>query len=260
MLEVRELRAGYGDVEVLHGIDLVVPTGRTVALLGSNGAGKTTLLASVAGLLPARAGTITLDGRQVTRRSAHRRTRAGICLLPEGRGIFRQLTVRQNIAMFVGGRDVDEALERAGALFPKLTQRARQVAGTLSGGEQQMLSVTRAIITDAPVVLADELSVGLAPKVVDEIFEVVDQLRSEGRSLLIVEQYADRALAVADYVYLLAKGQIAFVGEPAQLANDELFHRYLGQASGHVDEMATVGVNADRTRRRPLRGDGRRAG
>jgi branched-chain amino acid transport system ATP-binding protein len=235
MLELRGVRAGYGSLEVLHGVDLKVPAGRTVALLGANGAGKTTLLAVIAGLVPVRAGALLLDGRPITHHPAHRRSRSGICLVPEGRGIFRHLTVRKNIAMFVGRRRADDSLERVGSWFPRLTQRLEQVAGTLSGGEQQMLAVSRALLSDAPVVLADELSVGLAPVVVDEIFEAVNTLRQHGRSLLIVEQYAERALDVADYVYILHKGSIEFVGEPAQLADDSLFHRYLGGGTAPLE-------------------------
>jgi branched-chain amino acid transport system ATP-binding protein len=239
MLEIRDLRAGYDRLEVLHGVDLVVPSGRTVALLGANGAGKTTLLSAISGLIPTTGGDILVDGRSVRHHPAHLRARDGICLIPEGRGIFRHLTVRKNIAMYLQGADLRLALERVGDWFPKLIQRLDQVAGTLSGGEQQMLAVCRALLLDAPIVMADELSVGLAPVVVDEIFDAVRRLRAEGRSLLIVEQYADRVLGVADYVYILHKGTVAFVGEPAQLADGSLFHRYLGGSAEDVLEEAT---------------------
>jgi branched-chain amino acid transport system ATP-binding protein len=231
MLEVRNLHAGYQNLEVLHGVDLKVPSGRTVALLGANGAGKTTLLNVIAGLVPATAGDVIVDGRSVVADPVHVRARRGICLVPEGRGIFRHLTVRKNIAMFLQGGDLSAALDRVEGWFPRLTERLSQVAGTMSGGEQQMLAVCRALLLDAPIVMADELSVGLAPVVVDEIFEAVATLRAEGRSLLIVEQYADRVLGVADYVYILHKGTIEFVGEPAQLADGSLFHRYLGSST-----------------------------
>jgi branched-chain amino acid transport system ATP-binding protein len=234
-LELQGVRAGYGNIEVLHGVDLRVPAGRTVALLGANGAGKSTLLGVIAGLVPVRGGELVADGRPVTREPAHRRSRQGICLIPEGRGIFRHLTVRKNLAMFVGNGRLPEAIERVGHWFPKLPQRLEQVAGTLSGGEQQMLATSRALLGDASLVMADELSVGLAPVVVDEIFDAVRTLRDEGRSLLIVEQYADRVLGVADYVYILHKGSVAFVGEPAQLADDSLFHRYLGGGAAVLD-------------------------
>jgi branched-chain amino acid transport system ATP-binding protein len=231
MLRLDGIRAGYGRTEVLHGVDIVVPPGSAVALLGANGAGKSTLLRVASGLLPARAGRITLGSDEVTDSPPHRRARRGLCLIPEGRAIFRQLTVGQNLAMHVGGRAVDTAVERAVAAFPVLGERLGQIAGTLSGGQQQMLAVARALVTDPQVVLADELSVGLAPVVVDEIFQAVEVLRREGRSLLLVEQYVDRALAVADYVYIIHKGSIVFVGEPAQARSADIFSEYLGTGS-----------------------------
>jgi branched-chain amino acid transport system ATP-binding protein len=231
MLRLDGIRAGYGRTEVLHGVDIVVPPGSAVALLGANGAGKSTLLRVASGLLPTLEGTITLDEDQVEDSPAHERARRGLCLIPEGRAIFRQLTVRQNLAMHVGGKAVAEAIDRAVAVFAVLGERLDQIAGTLSGGQQQMLAVARALVTDPRVVLADELSVGLAPVVVDEIFEAVEALRREGRSLLLVEQYVDRALAVADYVYILHKGSVVFVGEPAQARSADIFSQYLGTGS-----------------------------
>jgi branched-chain amino acid transport system ATP-binding protein len=228
MLRLTGIRAGYRRSEVLHGVDLVVPPGAAVALLGANGAGKSTLLRVAAGLLPATGGSVWFGDERIDRLSTHERARRGLCLIPEGRAIFRQLTVRQNLAMQVGGKDVDGAVDRAVATFPVLGERLGQVAGTLSGGQQQMLAVARALVTDPALVLADELSVGLAPVVVDEIFEAVQALRTAGRSLLIVEQYVDRALAVADYVYILHKGRIAFVGEPAQCQAEDVYRQYLG--------------------------------
>ena len=228
LLEVTGLRAGYGRTEVLHGVDLRVPPGSAVALLGSNGAGKTTLLKTIAGLVPVRDGHVVFQGERVERRPANARARAGVCLIPEGRGIFRRLTVRENLTMQVGRRHLNGSLEKATARFPKLGQRMDQMAGTLSGGEQQMLALARALVTDPAVVLADELSVGLAPVIVDEIFEALDVLRAEGRSLLLVEQYVERAVGIADYVYILQKGEIVFVGEPSQCASGVVFARYLG--------------------------------
>ena len=231
MLELSRVQAGYGSVEVLHAVDLVVPDGAAVALLGSNGAGKTTLLKVAAGLVRASAGTVRIAGRDVTREPANRRTRHGLCLIPEGRGIFRQLSVRENLAMYAGGRNVSDALERAARAFPVLLERSHQTAGTLSGGQQQMLAVARALVSDAPLILADELSVGLAPVIVDEIFAAVGEMRNQGRSLLIVEQYIGRALALADYVYVLHKGRIVFVGEPEQCQHSQIFERYMGSAA-----------------------------
>jgi branched-chain amino acid transport system ATP-binding protein len=227
-LTVTGLRAGYGSTNVLHGIDLVVPAGAAVALLGANGAGKSTLLKTIAGLLPATSGSVELGGVDVTAAPADARARAGICLLPEGRGIFRNLTVRENLAMQNGSRDVDAAVAQIVARFPRLESRMNQTAGTLSGGEQQMLSLARALSTDPAVVLADELSVGLAPVIVDDILAAVSAMRAEGRSILIVEQYVSRVLALVDYVYLLHKGRVVFVGEPAQCDGGRVFDQYLG--------------------------------
>jgi len=228
VLDVKGLRAGYGRTEVLHGIDLRVPEGSVVAVLGSNGAGKTTLLNTIMGVIPTRSGTIRFNGRPVEHLPGHARSRAGICLIPEGRGIFRRLSVRENLLMATGGRQVKETVDVAVAAFPILGDRLGQEAGTLSGGQQQMLAVSRALATDATLVLADELSVGLAPVVVDEIFEAVDTFKRQGRSLVIVEQYVDRVLAIADYVYILHKGSVAFVGEPGQVGSGAVFEQYLG--------------------------------
>jgi branched-chain amino acid transport system ATP-binding protein len=231
-LELRSVSAGYGRTTVLRNVSLTVPAGRTVALLGANGAGKTTLLRTAAGLNRATAGEIHLGSERIDHLAEHARSRLGLCLVPEGHAIFRSLSVRENLAMYAGGRNVDEAIERAAMAFPLLKDRLGQTAGTLSGGQQQMLALSRAIITDARVILADELSMGLAPVVVDEIFRVVEQLRSEGRSLLIVEQFVARALDIADYVYVLHKGSVAFVGEPEQCrAEGNLFEKYVGSVA-----------------------------
>jgi branched-chain amino acid transport system ATP-binding protein len=230
MLTLRDVHAGYGRVEVLRGVDLTVPDGCAVALLGANGAGKTTLLRVAAGLLPATSGDVVLDGEVVSSARAHRRARSGLCLIPEGRGIFRPLSVRENVAMFAGGRGVGDAVQAAAGAFPMLGERLAQRAGTLSGGQQQMLAVSRALVGKSRLILADELSVGLAPVVVDEIFATIDTLRRQGRSLLIVEQYVDRVLEIADYVYILHKGEIVFVGEPTQCRDARVFERYLGSA------------------------------
>ena len=231
MLHLRDVCAGYGRTEVLHNVNLVVPTGATVALLGANGAGKTTLLHTVAGILRPTIGQIIFDHDAIESDAAWRRARQGLCLIPEGRGIFRQLTVRENLAMYAGGRNVGAAIDIAVDAFPVLGERLAQMAGTMSGGQQQMLAVARALASDAPLILADELSVGLAPVIVDEIFAAVNRLRTEGRSLLIVEQYVDRALAVADYVYILHKGRVAFVGDPADCQQQSIFDQYLGGAA-----------------------------
>jgi branched-chain amino acid transport system ATP-binding protein len=220
VLRVEGLHAGYGQVEVLRGVDLVVPRASTVALLGANGAGKTTLLHAIAGLVPVRAGQIVLEDQPIQHMAPHARARAGICLIPQGRGVFAHLSVADNIAMFVRSGDADAAIERVFAQFPALSGRAMQQAGRLSGGEQQMLALGRAVLSDAPLWLLDELSLGLAPVVVDVIMEFVDTMRGPSRSVLVVEQYVERTLAVADYVYVMEKGEIVFVGEPAHYRAD----------------------------------------
>ena len=231
MLRVEGLRAGYEGTEVLHGIDLVVPTGSVVALLGANGAGKTTLLRTIAGLVRADSGSVTFDGASVDRLPAYARSRAGLCLIPEGRAIFRQLTVAENLAAQLRRRDAQEALATVVEAFPVLGDRLDQVAGTLSGGEQQMLALARVLCADPLIVLADELSLGLAPVVIDEIFAALRRLRADGQSMLIVEQYIDRVLELADYVYILQKGHVVFVGEPSQCEGTAVFEQYLGGAA-----------------------------
>ncbi len=230
-MRLERIKAGYGSTNVLRDVDLVVPAGKTVALLGANAAGKSTLLKTAAGLLRPSSGHVWLGEQRVEHLSAHLRMQMGLCLIPEGHAIFRGLTVRENLAMYCGGQRVDEAVDRAAAAFPKLGQRLGQEAGTLSGGEQQMLALSRALVVDARVVLADELSMGLAPVIVDEIFEVVESFRAEGRSLVIVEQFIARALAVADYVYILHKGAVAFVGEPHQCHDSRVFEQYVGSVA-----------------------------
>ena len=226
MFELRRLSAGYGQGTVLDDVTLAVPDGVTVALLGPNGAGKTTLLRVAAGLLRPQTGEVVLDGRDITGDSADIRARTGICLVPEGRGVFPALTVAENLRLQAGGRQAD--LDPAFQAFPVLRQRRRQLAGTLSGGQQQMLALARVFLARPRLVLIDEASMGLAPKLVDEIFEAMEQLAAAGIGLLVVEQYVSRALALADYVYLLNKGRVTFVGEPAELDSDDVFARYIG--------------------------------
>ncbi|HLJ08792.1 MAG TPA: ABC transporter ATP-binding protein [Acidimicrobiia bacterium] len=231
MLRLENVQSGYGTVQVLRGVSLRVPAGSAVALLGANGAGKTTLLRTAAGVIQPTNGHIWFDGIAVEREPYHRRAQRGLCLIPEGRGIFRDLTVRENIAMFSGDTmKTSDAVDLAVDAFPALKARLGQPAGQLSGGQQQMLAVTRALLPETKVILADELSVGLAPVIIDEIFDVVSSLKATGRSLLIVEQYVDRVLEVADYVYILHKGQVVFVGEPEQCLKTEIFDQYVGAA------------------------------
>jgi branched-chain amino acid transport system ATP-binding protein len=233
MLELKEVVAGYGDSTVLRGVDVIVPDSAVVALLGPNGAGKTTLLRVASGLLQPRSGAVALDGVDITGLAPHRLAEHGICHIPEGRGIFRSLTVRDNLMLQAPAGEEAHALERAAAVFPKLGERLDQLAGTLSGGEQQMLALMRSYVQNPRVVLLDEVSMGLAPKVVDEIFAFLVTLAEAGASLLLVEQYVTRALAVADYVYVLGKGEVTFIGDPGELDGDDVFRAYTGLVAEH---------------------------
>ncbi len=241
LLELDRLRAGYGRIEVLHGVDLAVPAGCVVALLGPNGSGKTTMLRAIAGLLPASGGSIRLGGRRIDRLPAHRVARRGVTMVPEGRGVFPGLTVRDNLELAVraGPGANTSAGERAAFLdhivttFPRLGERYHQLAGSLSGGEQQMLALSRVLVGQPRLLLMDEISMGLAPLVVEQLYESVDGLRARGLSILLVEQYLTYALRLADVCYVLAKGEVVFVGEPAELrAGDVLSDRYLGAGRG----------------------------
>ena len=230
-LELRGLQAGYGDAVVLHSVDLVVPEGQVVALLGANGAGKTTLLRAASGLLQPTHGQLLLDDQDITSWPAHQRARAGVGHVPEGRGIFRNLTVRQNLRLQAKNISVDEAIERAVGAFPILGERLEQVAGTMSGGQQQMLALVRGYLDGPRFLLLDEVSMGLAPIVVDEIFDFLQRLTAQGTGLLLVEQYVSRALALADLVYVLNRGEVVFCGEPAEVDADALFEQYLGASA-----------------------------
>jgi branched-chain amino acid transport system ATP-binding protein len=203
-----------------------------VALLGANGAGKTTLLRMASGMLPVRSGRILLDGVDVTRWPAYRLARHGVCHVPEGRGIFRTLSVRDNLRL-LAPRSADlKAIPTATEAFPRLGERLGQRAGTLSGGEQRMLALAHPYLANSRMILLDEMSIGLAPKVVDTIFEHLQNLAAGGASLLLVEQYVGRALKLADYVYILRKGRIIFAGEPQQLTSERVLVSYLGETAG----------------------------
>jgi len=223
VLELSGVRAGYGRIEVLHGLDVAVPEGCVVALLGPNGAGKTTALRTVAGALPVRRGSILLDGRRIDGRRPCDIARRGLVLVPEGRGVFGGLSVAENlrIAHRSAPPDVagswDEWFDGIVERFPRLGERMDQLAGSLSGGEQQMLSLARALVGSPRVILFDELSMGLAPMVVEMLFEQVARLRDEGRTIVLVEQYVTHALRLADLCYVLAKGRVVWCGEPGEL-------------------------------------------
>jgi branched-chain amino acid transport system ATP-binding protein len=222
------VRASYGRIEVLHGIDLEVPEGVVVALLGPNGAGKTTTIGVCSGLIRPTHGAVCIAGRRVNGASPNRLARAGVCTIPEGRGVFPNLTVRENLEMMTfTGRSLDEIESEAFGQFPRLTERRGQLAGTLSGGEQQMLALARGLATRPALLLLDELSMGLAPLIVEEIYEIVKEIVSRGVSLLVVEQFARTVLGVADIAAIMVQGRIEAVGRPADL-EDELSAAYLG--------------------------------
>jgi branched-chain amino acid transport system ATP-binding protein len=226
-LILRGIVAGYGGTEVLRTVNVTVPEGRVVALLGPNGAGKSTLLRVASGLLPPARGRLELDGHDVTTARPSRLSALGLCHIPEGRAIFPSMTVAENLKL-LGSAGQTDAVERACDAFPVLSNRLTQIAGTMSGGEQQMLALTRAYLTTQRYVLLDEVSMGLAPIVVDQIFEFLRRLADAGTALLIVEQYVAKALELADIVYVLARGDVSFCGEPGELDGDALAESYLG--------------------------------
>ncbi len=240
LLEVRALRAGYGHVEVLHGVSLTVPDGRMVAIVGPNGAGKTTLMSAVMGLLPRRAGTVRYRGVEAGRTEAL--VAAGAVLVPETRALFADMSVEDNLLLGfyprhrAGERDLPRSLREVFAIFPRLEERRRQIAGTLSGGERQMLALGRALMGRPRLLLLDEPSLGLAPRIVREIFHVLANLRARGLSILLVEQNARAALQVSDYGYVLEMGEIVAEGPSAALAeNPRVLETYLGARGMHID-------------------------
>jgi branched-chain amino acid transport system ATP-binding protein len=234
-LAVSNLRAGYGTAEVLHDVSLAVPAGQVLALLGPNGAGKSTLLRTICGLIRPMSGQVMLRGEDITKSTPHSRSAHGLCQIPEGRGIFPSLTVRENLRLLSPPRGGSGELEQVFSMFPNLKRRLGQAAGSLSGGEQQMLAVSRAIVARPTVVLFDEVSLGLAPIVVDRIYEAVRSIIATGSAVLLVEQYVDRALDLASSAVVLDRGTVAFRGPIAELRAADLLETYLGSgASGQV--------------------------
>ena len=231
-LELRDVRAAYGRIEVLHGVSLVVPPGTVFALLGPNGAGKSTTLKVASGRMTPTAGCVHVAGSHVNGAAPEKLVRAGVCSIPEGRGIFPNLTVAENIRMMTyrGSLSASDVQDRAFARFPRLGERRNQLAGTMSGGEQQMLAMARALATDPSLLLLDEISMGLAPLIVAELYELVGQLASEGISILVVEQFARTALAIADYAAIMVHGRVTRVGQP-QDVTDEVSAAYLGSGA-----------------------------
>ncbi len=229
MLDVEAIQTYYGESHILHGVSIRVSEGEAVALLGRNGAGKTTLIRSVAGFTPPREGRVVFGGQPVEAWPAYRIAKRGLALVPQGRRIFSPLTVRENLTL--GARPGEWTLDRVYELFPRLGERALQPGGTLSGGEQQMLAIARALMTNGSMLVLDEPSEGLAPIVVREIGRIVRGLKGGGLSILLVEQNYHLALQVADRVYVMNKGQIVWEGTPAGLeADEDVKRRYLGVA------------------------------
>ena len=240
MLTISNLHAAYGKVEVLHGISLEVPKGKLVTLIGSNGAGKTTTMRAISGMLKPRSGSVTLGGQDVTGLDSHKIARAGLAHSPEGRRVFASMSVTDNLLLgafprFTRSRpkgDIKGDLDRALELFPRLKERRDQLAGTLSGGEQQMLAMARAVMLNPEVILLDEPSMGLAPILVEEVFRIITRLKAEGVTMLLVEQFAAAALNVADYGYVLENGSISVHGPAESLKTDpKVIAAYLG--GGH---------------------------
>jgi branched-chain amino acid transport system ATP-binding protein len=233
LLELSAVRAAYGEIEVLHGVDLAVPQGSVVALLGPNGSGKSTTVKVCAGLLKPTAGEVKVAGVDVTGATSDQLARLGVCTIPEGRGVFPNLTVSENILMDTyacsGRRSGAELEEIAFGRFPRLGQRRHQMVGTMSGGEQQMLALARALTTDPAVILLDELSMGLAPTIVAELFDVVQGLAARGVTTVIVEQFAG-VTSFADRVVVMGGGRIRLEGRPDDIG-DQLATAYLGSAS-----------------------------
>jgi branched-chain amino acid transport system ATP-binding protein len=233
LLEIRDLHAGYGEIEVLHGVSLDVPERGIVTLIGANGAGKTTLLKTISGLVRASSGTVAFDGRDIARQPPHATVASGISQVAEGRAILKRMTVLDNLRMGAHLRrdraianDMDAVLDK----FPVLRERAGQLAGTLSGGEQQMLAIGRALMARPRLLLLDEPSLGLAPMIVTAIFRTLRELRDEGNTIFLVEQNARRALQLADSGYVLERGIISLTGSGASLlADEQVQSTYLGK-------------------------------
>jgi branched-chain amino acid transport system ATP-binding protein len=223
-VSIQGIRAGYGRIEVLHGVDLTVPAGSIFALLGPNGAGKSTLLKVVCARVRATAGQVLIGDKLIGKSSTESLVREGLCSIPEGRGIFPNLTVQENLRIWTyrGGISAADVEQKTFATFPRLKERRKQYAGTLSGGEQQMLAISRALVTDPKVLLLDELSMGLAPMIVSELYELVGQLASGGMTVLLVEQFVTTALMVATRAAIMVHGGIEQEGTPEEMADAAL--------------------------------------
>jgi branched-chain amino acid transport system ATP-binding protein len=234
ILSVRDLSGGYGQLRVLRDINLDLPEGTVCALLGRNGVGKSTLLRTLAGLLKAHGGTVLFHGTDITTMKPQRRAGFGLCFIPEGRAVFRDLTVEDNIRLFAPASMKGEAHDKVYSSFPRLGERRRLLASQMSGGEQQMLALARAFLADPSLVLVDEPSFGLAPRAIDVVFDALRVLAEGGATILLVEQYVERALALAHEVYVMDKGELTYAGEARDLTADEVTSRYFAVDSGEA--------------------------
>lgn len=232
VLEIKGLTSHYGRIQALHGVDIEVGEGQLVALVGANGAGKTTLLRAISGVQPASSGSVRLQSNDITRMSADKRVRAGICQVPEGRQVFGPMSIEDNLRLGAFTRpknDIADDMDRMYGLFPILKEKRHLPAGTLSGGQQQMLAMARALMGNPKLLLLDEPSMGLAPLLVDEIFRIVKSLKSQGITILLVEQNAHAALSIADVGYVIETGTITLSGPgPELLSNEQVKSAYLG--------------------------------
>jgi branched-chain amino acid transport system ATP-binding protein len=233
LLKVETLEAGYGEVQVLWGVSLAAGRGQLTAIVGANGAGKTTTLRAVAGSIAPWRGKVTFEGEDVTHLPCHAKAARGFALVPEGRQLFSTMSVAENLEMGAfskrTARKFAERRDQAFALFPRLAGRQRQIAGTLSGGEQQMVAIARGLMSDPAILIIDELSLGLAPVVVYQLFQTLKKLKEAGLTILLVEQNVHLALAVSDYAYVIAEGRLFTEGLPAKLAAmPEIRKAYLG--------------------------------
>src|SRR3989440_9356836 len=248
MLSVKGLRAGYGKIEVLHDVSIDVAQGQIVTLIGANGAGKTTLLKTVSGLIRPTGGGIDFEGESLVRRPAHTIVQLGMSHVPEGRAILKRMTVLDNLRMGAYVRrdsEIESDIAAVFARFPALAERRAQLAATLSGGEQQMLAIGRALVARPRLLLLDEPSLGLAPKFVTRILQTLTDLKREGKTILLVEQNARKALQIADFGYVMERGRIVLSGTGASLLNDSQVQRtYLGQHAARVRHVQSAGGDA----------------
>ena len=234
LLEVKDLEVCYGVIRALHGISFEVNEGKIVTLIGANGAGKTTTMQSVVGLIPKKSGTVTFDGQDISKTPCHKIVHLGMTQVPEGRRIFQELTVYENLLMGAysmkkGQADFSADLEMVYERFPRLAERKNQIAGTLSGGEQQMLAIGRALMSHPKLLMLDEPSMGLSPLLVDEVFKIIKDINKDGTTILLVEQNAGKSLAISDRAYVLENGKIVLSGTGEELASSEMVKKaYLG--------------------------------